>query len=471
MEETKRKLASLSEIRTAIDALRTLGRRGVEIDELKKHLEFLFTGYWAQCPIIPSGTLFYRAVPYDERPTHIDKLGYPPAEVVRRNGRVNRISQPVFYCSIAREAPFFELQCRQGTKLALSRWRTTGRLIVQSVGYTESTFARLASARKDLPKPTISATERAAQEEATRALIHEFLSEEFTKEIADGEFEEYNLSIAIAERLLGKIVNTKSDEQMEFAGIMYPTMKMRANADNFALLPSIVDKHVRLEEVEYIRVREVGDLKYEITKLDFANSWKQDGLILWQGGPQSWTSKQVQTVTVENGAWVARDVDGNLVSFQSAQSDEPAPPPISYLAEFANDFPTSLLIGNLVDATEDGGAKLKLYQKMAYDLGAKEKFMAFFILPTPFAFSLMKHVANTQGEVQAQLEEQAKALRLPDHSEEWWKEFTFTRRMIFYCNANLGDDVRRILVEYFSSKDLLFEWRGSDYLLGKFGPQ
>jgi hypothetical protein len=313
--------------------------------------------------------------------------------------------------------------------------------------------------------------ERAAEEEATRALIHEFLSEEFTKEIADGEFEEYNLSIAIAERLLGKIVNTKSDEHMEFAGIMYPAMKMRANADNFALQPSIVDKHLRLEEVEYIRVREVGDLKYEITKLDFANSWKQDGLILWQGASQSWTSKQIQMVAVENGAWVARDAEGNLVPFQTAQSDEPAPPPIPYLAEFTNDFSTSLLIGNVADVTEESGAKLKIYQKMAYDLDAKEKFMAFFFLPAPFAFSLMKHVADTQGEAQAQLEEQAKVLGLPDHSEEWWKEYTFTRRMIFCCNANLDDDARRILVEYFSSKDLLFEWRGSDYLLRKFGPQ
>jgi hypothetical protein len=179
-------------------------------------------------------------------------------------------------------------------------------------------------------------------------------------------------------------------------------------------------------------------------------------------------SKRLQS---RNGVWVARDADGNAVSFQNTQNDEPAPPPIPYLAEFESDFPTSLLIGNAVDVTEQGGAKLKLFQKMAYDLDAKEKFMAFFVPPAPFLFSLMKYVADTQGEAQAQLEGQAKILGLPDHSEEWWKEFTFTKRIIFYCNASLRDNDRRTLVEYFSTKGLLFEWRGRDYLVGKFGPQ
>ena len=41
--------------------------------------------------------------------------------------------------------------------------------------------------------------------------------------------------------------------------------------------------------------------------------------------------------------------------------------------------------------------------------------------------------------------------------------------MIFYCNANLEDDVRRQLVQHFADRGLVFEWRGSTYLVEKFG--
>src|SRR5206468_3753638 len=154
---------------------------------------FLFTGYWTQAPFIPPGTALYRAVAYDERPTHVGQLGYPPTQVVKRLGRVNRVGQSIFYCSPAREAPFFELQCQQGTKLALSRWRTTERLIMQPVGFSDATFIRLASSRQHQPLVSGSNTTPSPEEAEAREVIHEFLCEEFTKEVADGQFEDYSL--------------------------------------------------------------------------------------------------------------------------------------------------------------------------------------------------------------------------------------------------------------------------------------
>jgi hypothetical protein len=310
MTKPDRKPLSASELKEAIDALRTLSQKCADIEELKKYLEPIFVGYWAHCPIIPAGTLLHRAVLYEERPTHTRNLTYPPAMVVTRHGRVNRVNQPIFYCSVAREAPFFEVHCVAGSKVALSRWRTKSPLLVQSVGYTKSTFGRLASVRNGVPNIGIPDGQRPAEEVEVRTLIHEFFSEEFTKEVAGDDDSAYRLSIAIAERLLRKIVNTKDNEQLEFGGIMYPAMRMRANADNFALLPTYVDEHTTLEQVEYIRVDAVSDFQYKITRMDFANSWKPDGHILWQGQPKWSTGKGIHKVAVENGNWVARDVWG-----------------------------------------------------------------------------------------------------------------------------------------------------------------
>lgn len=184
-----------SVVHDTIETLRQLRRGGATIDELKRHLELIFAGYWVQCPIFEPGLLMYRAVAWDARPTHIQHLTYAPAARIKNYGRVNRAGQSVFYCSVAREAPFFEIGCQPGTKIALSRWRTTSRLVVNSVGYTRGTFSRLASNRSDIPGPAkiVSDMPRLAEEEAIRALIHEFLAEEFTKEVPDGSYEEYKL--------------------------------------------------------------------------------------------------------------------------------------------------------------------------------------------------------------------------------------------------------------------------------------
>lgn len=471
MAEPERKPLSVSALKDAIDALRALGRMGVDIDELKKPLDSIFMGYWAECPTIPAGTLLYRAVPYEERPTHIGMLTYPPAEIVTRYGRVNRINQPVFYCSIAREAPFFEVHCVAGSKVALSRWRTKSRLLVQSVGNTKNTFERLASVRKNVPNIGVSDTQRTDEEAAVRALIHEFLSEEFTRDVAAGTAGDYTLSIAIAERLLGKIVNTKNDEQYEFGGIMYPAMRMRANADNFALLPTFVDEHMALEQVEYIRINAVAELQYKITRMDFANSWRPDGLILWQGQPKWSAGHGIHLVGVEDGSWVARDAEGNVVPFDGPGAEEPVAPPIPYLNDFTNDFPNALLLGNESNLQFGDGTESKLYSKMGYDLNKKEKFMAFFLPPIQHAFQVSKHLADIQAESQNELEKNAPGLGIPGFSKEWWKEFEFTGQMIVYCNANLEDEARQQLMKHFSAKNLAFEWRGADYLTGKFGVQ
>src|SRR4051812_31355875 len=104
----------------------------------------------------------------------------------------------------------------------------------------------------------------------------------------------YKLSIAIAEKHFGNIKNDQftttelppdlfSDRR--FAGLIYPALAMRANGDNLVFLPEFVDRCFELVSVEFIRVNAVsGELKYDITTLDVADTFTSDGLIEWKGG-------------------------------------------------------------------------------------------------------------------------------------------------------------------------------------------
>src|SRR6516162_7839359 len=80
-------------------------------------------------------------------------LIYPPADKAPV-GRANRPSDPLFYCTVGKEPVFFELgDLSAGTDLVLAFWRTTARMIVNAIGYTQSAFDALGAKR---PCPTWS---------------------------------------------------------------------------------------------------------------------------------------------------------------------------------------------------------------------------------------------------------------------------------------------------------------------------
>ncbi|MGH6933237.1 MAG: hypothetical protein ACREEE_12480 [Dongiaceae bacterium] len=146
------------------------------------------------------------------------------------------------------------------------------------------------------------------------------LAEEFTRDVPDDQDYRYKLSVAIAERLLGEVIVAQREagmpEDLRYAGIIYPTVAMRANADNLALLPEFVDRCLALEQVECISVDSVdADKRFTITTHDFANSFAPDGMIEWQGrGPQwSLLPRATGRVGVENGQYVLRNPDGKII--------------------------------------------------------------------------------------------------------------------------------------------------------------
>ncbi len=53
-----------------------------------------------------------------------------------------------------------------------------------------------------------------------------------------------------------------------FGGLLYPSMAVRANADNLALKQECVDNHLSIRKVEYIRVDDADTSGFRVTILD-----------------------------------------------------------------------------------------------------------------------------------------------------------------------------------------------------------
>jgi hypothetical protein len=288
-----------------------------DVDSLKKSLEIFFRGYMITTPALAIGQLLYRGVKWKEKPTSLRQVSHPPPEKVLTYQRVNRPGQPVFYSSIAREGAVFELRPASGDHLAVSKWKTTKKIILNNVGYTSSIFQNLGSTRA-LPSDW---GHNEGYSESNK-LVADFFSKQFTRIVSPGNEHEYKLCTAIAEKhYIGSITSERTfsaeySETVKFGGLVYPTISMKANADNIVLLPEIADNYLTPLSVEWLRVDAEGPGDaYQVTKLDFANSFGSEGEIEWKGRLPHWqlAPGQMGRTIVENGHWVMRDGNGELV--------------------------------------------------------------------------------------------------------------------------------------------------------------
>ena len=311
--KTKNKIPvppSFREVHTRIAGLRRVNLKTVEIDFLKSRLVLLLRGFMQVTPVLMVSQNLYRGVRWSEKPTSQSQLSYPPPDIITSYQRVNRPHQSMFYCSVAREAPFFELGLKPGDHVAMSRWRVNQKILVNNIGYSPSVLAGLGSKRQastwGVPHPHLCSSRN--------TLIADFLASEFTRVVPPGNEHFYKFSIAIAEKLY---IGPLHDEEFDrLGGILYPTIAMRANSDNLALIPEFVDRFLSLEAVEWIRVDSGGaNLKLQVTKLDFADSFGGTGQIEWKGRLPQWSvgSGRTVRVSVEDGKYVVRDEEGTIV--------------------------------------------------------------------------------------------------------------------------------------------------------------
>lgn len=309
----ERKL-TLNQVRDRIKAVRKIDLKNADIDFLKKRMNDLFVGYYLSSIALKKGNILYRGVKWseNEKPNFVTKISYPDNSYVKTLGRCNRQGNSMFYCSISREAPFFELKVFEGDFIAISHWTSLREVMVNNVGYVDETFERYGSSREDLPDwVKLQGFACAWQRE-----IHGFFAKEFTKDVSSDQTDNYKLSIAISEKLTEGNLNHIFAYKGRFAGLVYPSLSMSANSDNYVISPEFVDECLKLEKVEWIRVDKIRvDKKIDITVLDFADSFSDKGEIEWKGRAPNWkiNSGESAVVEVRNGRYEVRDLQGNLL--------------------------------------------------------------------------------------------------------------------------------------------------------------
>ena len=300
----KIKQPDIEEVQHTIQELRALNLASTEIELVKERLGAIIPGYILNAPIIPKDTILYRGVEWRDKPRKTVDLTYPPSKYVKNLHRAGRAGKSLFYCSMSREAPFFELGVVPGAKETVSHWQTTAPIVVNNVGYHNEVFGSLSSNRDC---PSWGKGTEYEKLEKTTALIKQFFATEFAKIVPSRQEYLYKVSIAIAE------LHFSNDM---FGGLLYPSMAMRANADNLAFKPECVDNHLSVRKVEYIRVDETDASGFMVTILDFADTFDEDGGIQWKGRHPHWVMRekgQVLHLAVENGRWVARNEKGEIV--------------------------------------------------------------------------------------------------------------------------------------------------------------
>jgi hypothetical protein len=188
-----------------------------------------------------------------------------------------------------------------GDYVVLSEWSTTKKLLVNNIGYTRENFNRLGSNRSH---PQFNAKSEPEQTE-NNILIKDFFSRTFSKVIDDPK--QYKLSAAIAEKhIYGDMIE----------GLIYPTIPMKANGDNFALKPTFVNKFLKLVGVEYIRIDKFTDFKYDITVVNTAVKFEDTGKIIWNNRPWRYVIKEnygALSFFGEHGRWIAKDENCKVV--------------------------------------------------------------------------------------------------------------------------------------------------------------
>ena len=268
----EKKPTNYTKILQTLKELNRVDLSKADIPFLKRQISLILDEYThTSIIILPSHDgKFHRAIKYQNRPSTIKELSYPPKKFTKL-GRANFANKPKFYCSGDPAATFFELNAQPGDTVVLSKWIRKDEISIFPIGYSSETFKRLNSNRS-CPSIVPSIKKHPNEFKNTNRKINIFLDEKFTEVISPGNECQYIITAVIAEEFL---------MMQPCSGIVYPTIAMEANAENFALTPELVDQYLQLESVRWYRVDEAKNFSYTLTLLACSNSFT-DEMIEWK---------------------------------------------------------------------------------------------------------------------------------------------------------------------------------------------
>jgi hypothetical protein len=282
-------------VREAIRALERIDLEAMSMRDLDLCLSPLFRGYGIDAPTFDDAIYVYRGRKCS-KPTMLSEISYPPSHAVTAMGRANDIGESMFYCGTGKAVPLVELGAQPGDLVALSTWKTKGRLVLSHVGFSSKPASFKEATRKldEIYQFVRSTRERSD----LNALVHDYLAHMFSKSVRAEDHHHYKLTTALSRKMLaGSLVN----------GLLYPTIEMSGNADNIVLKKEAVDRLLQFVSVEYICVRAGREMQTDIDILDSATRTDPSGKLHWSGRALRWRRGEQLRFADEFGELVAYD--------------------------------------------------------------------------------------------------------------------------------------------------------------------
>jgi len=349
-----------------ISLLENLNYRTASIKEIEELLFPLFKGLRMTVPSFDPGVYLYRSRICKDKPKHLSELSYPQPQFISEYGRANDISQPMFYGSISKNIPFFELNAKTGDRLILSIWKTKAKLLLNHIGFSEDVSQSLQSERAF--DSIYQFTSDTLKFNDLNTFVYNFLAASFARKISREENFLYKLSIAITNKLImGEILH----------GVLYPSIAMNGNSDNIVLKPSYVDENLEFVGVEYLEVVASEGMKYKHETLDSATEIDK-GELMWTGKLLGWTLDNQKSIAFssEGNDWSAKDETGN-------RSDpKPTTPIRKHLSnlerEYVDSFSHAVRVSQDVPVVSQQ-KKLDVRCTLCLDFEDKVRFLSFYI--------------------------------------------------------------------------------------------
>lgn len=225
----------------------------------------------------PEKLNIYRTRVFQEKilPKSIKDLSYPPLEKSILQ-RASGVGNQVFYASAGLPTTLAESRVKSGEYIIVSKWRNSGDLIFQNVGFTENKNG-----------------------------IENLYSEIFTHRNESM----YVYSSKVADHLMGADF---------ISGLIYPSIINNNKSENLAIKKDHVDKNLKFINATLYFVKSISDdSKYEVEALDFALPTDK-GLLDWKGRTKKWDGLPgCELKMISNGwDWEAFMPDGTYVDPQ-----------------------------------------------------------------------------------------------------------------------------------------------------------
>jgi hypothetical protein len=184
---------------------------------------------------------------------------------------------------------------------------------MHNLGNHSDALARLGaapnSARLPLTEPIPDETQRNQRLRKKVALA-------FPVDVTPGFVYRYKQSVALTEFWCeyqqDLPIYPDGPQTSEVAGIVYPSLQMRGDADNVVLWPKFAHSSLALKHVQYVLVERADytRLAYSLLSLDLAREFVGGTSIKWRNDLPSEDARC--HIALENGNWVQRDGRGNI---------------------------------------------------------------------------------------------------------------------------------------------------------------